>query len=360
MSKLLPLACAAFLCAASSMAYAAPPEGEPPPSYTPAERALAAGAAIVPGALVHGTGHLVLGETDTALRLLAAQGAGLVLMVGGIGLIAVTGASPTVISPLIGTVITGTGLFGVSALADLYGTLAPAGGFGTAPTRAPRLTAAVGYAYVQNPVFAYRHFTTASAAARYHRFAAQPSLWLAANDDNWRTTIPLQYRLIGPHADADTHGGDLLQFTLAASHHRYGTEGFSQTLGELSATGRIDLHPYGRTLQGSYAELTLGAAYGANHYDQLATESTSLILGGFAFGMYLGRGAGEARLYYDHRHDDYAAGLKSIGLGSGVPGHFGASIHTTLYGPWGLDAGYEIGSAHVARAALTYRYGDSP
>ena len=52
-----------------------------------------------------------------------------------------------------------------------------------------------------------------------------------------------------------------------------------------------------------------------------------MLLARFGFGMYLGDPAergGEVVVYYDHRHDDFAAGLKLTGLGSGIPGHFGA------------------------------------
>ena len=62
------------------------PSGEADaPSPSAGERALATGAAVVPGVLVHGMGHYVAGETTTGHRLLIAQGVGFGLVLGGGG-----------------------------------------------------------------------------------------------------------------------------------------------------------------------------------------------------------------------------------------------------------------------------------
>ena len=64
---------------------------------------------------------------------------------------------------------------------------------------------------------------------------------------------------------------------------------------------------------------------------------------------------GEVALYYDHRHDDFAAGLKMPGLGSGVPGHIGARGHAFLTRAFGMKAELEAGSAILGGASLLFR-----
>ena len=71
----------------------------------------------------------------------------------------------------------------------------------------------------------------------------------------------------------------------------------------------------------------VGIALQAYAYDTSAASADigELLLARFGYGMYIGRRGGprgEVSLYYDHRHDDFAAGLKTAGLVSGVAGSF--------------------------------------
>ena len=58
---------------------------------------------------------------------------------------------------------------------------------------------------------------------------------------------------------------------------------------------------------------------------------------------------------YDHRHDDFAAGLQLPGLGSGPAGHFGLASEIFVSPRWGLAADIQAGSAYVAGLSLLYR-----
>ena len=58
-------------------------------------------------------------------------------------------------------------------------------------------------------------------------------------------------------------------------------------------------------------------------------------------------------MYYDHRHDDFAAGLKVRGLGSGVIGHFGTALTYDFTARFGIEAYTEIGSAWVNGLSFT-------
>ena len=85
-----------------------------------------------------------------------------------------------------------------------------------------------------------------------------------------------------------------------------------------------------------------------------------MLLARFGFGLYVGRRAdrwGEVRIYYDHRHDDFAGGLKMPGLGSGPLGHFGLDGRAFVSDRWGARAEVQAGAAWVAGLSLVYRYG---
>ena len=90
---------------------------------------------------------------------------------------------------------------------------------------------------------------------------------------------------------------------------------------------------------------------------RLENNAFGLLLARFGFGVYFGNGArsGEAQIYYDHRHDDFAAGMGVAGIGSGVLGHVGISGRYFFSPSWGVTALAELGSAVVVGASACYR-----
>lgn len=317
----------------------------------PVPRLLVVSAAVVPGALVHGTGHFVMGERRTAWRLLAAQGAGLGTMVLAVVGLAVSGASQYTIYPLIQLSIAGASLFSTSYFADVYGAAAPPGGTGEA-TLPPLIVAELGARYVRNETFSHRAFTVQDLEVRWRRFAVRPTSWIALDDDNRRLRLGASWRAWWPRP------GTYLELGVAGTHHRYGTEGFSWRLGEIWAHGRLGLEAIGATLAGAFIEHGLGVGLGSWAYDGSVTERDELLLGRFAFGFYLGRD-GEAQISYDHRHDTIAGGLKARGLGSGALGHFGLRAQQFFLGRWGLALEAQAGSAYVLGASVLFRHGES-
>ncbi|WP_437795904.1 hypothetical protein [Sorangium sp. So ce693] len=328
-------------------------------------RALAAAGAVFPGVIAHGTGHLILGEPRTGCALLALEGAGAGLAVGGLAGAAASGASRRVIAPIVLTTVTGVGLFGISLLADLYGVLAPEGGTGSPPSSLPWIETQLGLAYVHDPTFAYRTFLVPGMDLRLSSVRLSGSGWFALNDDNARLRAEAAHRFIGPGTPDGPRAADgsFLEIEGALTHHRYTSDGFSITTGEVSLEGRLDLAHIGRTLRGSFAEMGWGIAIEGYRYGRRPLEGNELLIPRFAFGAYLGHAGyprGEAKVVYDHRHDGYVGGAKLPGLGSGVPGHFGLEGRLYASPRWGLLADVKAGSAYVGRLALLFRSGDSP
>jgi hypothetical protein len=297
------------------------------------------------------------------------EGIGLGAFFTGGATIVFTGANRYLVGPAALLAIGGFGLFATSWLADVYGVATPLDARGRPARFAPALETELGYRYVYDPQFAYRSFLVQGLDLRFGSVRILPRGWFALDHRNVRLRLLGAYRLYGPRpAPAPAaRDGSFFDVEGAVTHHRFDPEGFSTLTGELAANGRLDFSRLDPDLSGMFGELGGGFALSAMDYEapglELGSDLEQLLLGRFAFGVYLGdaqRGGGEISAYYDHRHDDFAAGLKLTGLGSGVVGHMG------LLGRWffdesiGIAADVQIGSAFIAGLSLLVREGEWP
>jgi hypothetical protein len=304
-------------------------------------------AAWVLGPVAHGAGHFVAGQRGTAYKLLAAEGIGILAAVGGIVGLAVTGASEKTTPPLAGVTAFGVGLFGTSFLADVYGVVTPPGGFGHAVLR-PALVAEAGMFGVVDRVFDSHALAYVGARAFVQRHSLLLEGHVAADHDNQRLRGIYAYRFW--ERDAATY----LEVELGAVHHRFAPEHFSMSFAEAAVSGRLSLEHVGPTLQGAFVDGAFGIGFGSHRYFDIKTESDSLLLMRIGFGFFIGEG-GSWTIYYDHRHDGYAAGLKVPGIPSGVLGHVGTALQYYFSPTWAVSVRAETGSAHVIGASLLYR-----
>lgn len=338
---------------------ASPALVQPPPSF----RVLPAVVSVVPGLLFHGLGPLAAGDTRTAGRLFAMEGTGLGLLLVGGAPIALTGASRRLIGPLYAVCLAGASLFSVSAMANIYSTVAPAFTPGVAAPRLPPLELDFGYQHVSDPSFDYRHFLALGATARLELIRLEGTARLSPDDGNMRFRLGGAYRVLGePEGARGGADGTALDVEAGGVYHRFPTEGFLMTGGELGLRGRYAMARLSPRLEGSFAEVGLGLALQGYRYFGPTGEDAlhEQLLFTFGYGVYLGRSGplrGEALLYYNHRKDDYAGGLKA---GAGVPGHFGLRGRVLLSERWGVSADVQAGSAYVARLSAVYTLGGEP
>ena len=326
-------------------------------------RTLPTAAAVVPGLVVHGAGHFALGEPQTAKNLLLMEGVGLGLFLTGGLTIVLTGASRYFVAPAASATMLGFGLFSTSYLADIYGSLSSDGDAALSRYRSPsRWETELGYRRVQDPEFAYRDFLVERVSRQVGRFRLSPSGWFSLRGDTARYRIESQYRLFGNVDRPRPRDVSFLDVTLGFVHHRHRPEHFTASLAELSLDARYDLGRLGPTLRGAFVELGAGYALGRIDYDLSGTsvpyDLEHLLLGRIGFGVTLrGQSApgSEALVYYDHRHDDYVAGLKLTGLGSGVVGHFGLGARWFVSESIGVALDAQAGSAYLAGASLIFR-----
>lgn len=352
---------AARVQAQESPQAAAPVQSEAGPQAWLKPGVLAAGLAILPGFVLHGAGSFAIGERKTAKRLLIAEGAGLAVFVGAGLLLVQTGTARRMVGALTPLTIFGFGTFALSWLADIYA--ASTGGRDAYGARfVPNVAVELGYLYVHDPQFQYGSFGTVRADLRVSAFRASPMAWVALDDDNQRFLLQLAYRAWGRTPSRRFADGSFVELATGVRYHRFGTERFAVTTSEWQLDGRLDLARVGPALRGAFVEGQLGAGLELYHFrapgSRVGDNAFGLLLARFGFGVYLGTGpkSGEVFAYYDHRHDDFAAGLGLKGIASGPLGHFGLSGRY-FFGPqWGMNALFELGSAVVAGAAVSYRY----
>lgn len=336
------------------------PEGDSEEEVKRAEPGVLPGfVAAVPGLLVHGAGHMAAGDVDTGLELLWWELTGLGLIVASGAPLVLTGASREVVGPTTSVLLVGFGMFANSWLADIYGSTVG----GTDSTGRLVLPAAeweVGYRYIYDPQFQYRNFGVFGAHVRVGAWRVSPLAYVAMDDNNQRLRLEGAYRFWGPSTRPGSTRGSFLDAEAAVTWHGYERENFSVSTGELFGRGRYDLRDMAPSLRGAFTEMGLGLGTEFYTYDVaglgFAEDASSLLLMRFGFGAYLGSG-GEAQVYYDHRHDDFAAGLALNGGASGPAGHFGIEGLVPVLDGWSATWDLQVGSAYIAGFGLRYQGG---
>jgi hypothetical protein len=309
---------------------------------------------------VHGTGHFAAGDSRTGYRLLALEGAGVGLTVGGFVVLAATGASRHLAAPIFALPVAGMGLVLISWLADVQGVGFPASWRGMPALSAPVVEARVGTRYVYDPTIRYGTLIGPAVDLRWRHLRVSPGAWLATSGGNLRLTLEAAYRPWGPGPTTIWRDGSFTEVVFGASHHRFPHESFELTVLEAGGRGRFDLRRLAESLSGSFTEWGLGLGWSLTHYRVGAreTDADGLLLARFGYGLYFGEAPGQTAelvLFYDHRHDDYAGGAKLAGLGSGAAGHGGVELTWWVSRRWGVRVEGQAGAAYLAGVSLLHR-----
>jgi len=327
------------------------------------DRGVAAGLAMVPGLALHGSGHYALGHEKTARALFITEGIAVALTLAGYATLRASGNSRHLAGPALAATVFGAGLIFASFGADLYGTLANDGGALDSRLRAPaRFESEFGYRYVADPHFSYGGFVVQSLTLREAGFRFTPSAWFANDSSNVRYRVEAAYRLQGLEPGQVGPLDDHVEIVLGALHQRFLPEHFRRSGVEFTLDTRFDFAHFGDTLRGSFIDLSLGYGRAKVSYDlaglQIPSDTDDLLLARMGLGVALrGRAesGSEVRVYYDHRHDDYAAGLLTPGRISGVFGKLGADLRWFFTPRLGLLLDAQVGSAFVGGLSLLFR-----
>jgi len=322
-------------------------------------RALAVGAAILPGAAVHGAGSWVVGDRTAARRLALAEAAGLtVAAVGGVPL-ALTYGSRRLATVSIPLVVAGSGVVVVGWLADMW---VAAGGarIAGAPRRLEPWAVELGTTWVRDPVLGGRGFARLGAVWQLGPLRLAPEAMISVDDDEQRLELLGAWRLVGaaPCGEVAIGDGSHVELRAAIRGDRAGDEGFSLATVEAYGHGRLDLARVAAGLDGTFAELATGLGLELAAYRADGVDANDLLVARFGFGVYLGRGRGELTAWYDHRRDDLAGGLVAS-RASGFFGSVGSTVDVGLVDGWALTAELQVGSAWVGTLAVRRRGGGS-
>lgn len=332
-------------------------------SISPGRRALAAGAAIVPGVLVHGPGSWVVGKKRTAQKLALASGAGLLGALTGGALLALTGASRRTTGPIAAMTIASVGVFSTSMLADLYAVLAPEGGTGEPLREVPWIEAMLGAYAMSDPVFRHSELVVQRVDVRWASLRTSVQAEHAPESTSRRFRIEEAVRLVGATPGTRMRDGTAVDLEGALTDHAFPRDGFGTTIAELSLRGRLDLARFDAELAGAFVEGLVGAGLMVDRFRAASgSDANGILLGRFAFGTYLGRPSadgvhGEASVFYDHRRDGFVGGLQPDGIGAGYLGSVGTMARVWLGRSWGIGANVQAGSALVFGASLHFRAG---
>ncbi len=311
-------------------------------------------AALFPGVILHGSGHFAAGDTESALDLLALEGAGFLALAASLYYLSVTGASGRTIAPIMPVVTSGMSLFVYSWFADIYGSFA---GNRMLSDAAPTdiIHDDSGYGFVYDPQFAYRNFATLKMEFKHRAFYASPQLWLALDDANSRVALELSYQLIGrygPFGKTQKNWFNL-HFVNRFGWHRYGTERFEKKWLDAAVAGRIKPGSIWKSLTGSFVSYEFG--YNAEWVTFLIDADipvlySSQFLFRSGFGFFLGN-MGELEIYYNHRKDYFAGGL-----GSGFMGFVGIDLKVHVFKAIYTELVLQTGSASVINAKLGFAF----
>jgi len=318
-------------------------------------RVLATAASIVPGAIVHGSGHWVAGDRRTARRLAIAEGIGLGLVVlGGLPMRLTGGATET--TPGLVLVIPGGALVLTSWLADIYGAAGGAGLGGRGRTAPPRFELETGALVRAVPQRDARVAATFGGSAWHENGNLSVSGWASAA--SWEIGGEVGARLLGGVPGRRGRDASHLDLVIGGGERRFDDQGLRIASIEVVARGRYDLARFAGTLSGSFASLEAGLIHDWIRYRSAgdSIDGKALLDARLGFGIYLGDDA-EVELYYDHRRDTLAGSLLLDPGPNAILGHVGGRAEA-YRGRWGLGASVEAGSVWVTRLSLLARLGE--
>ncbi len=356
----MPLTLSLSLLLCALLAGDVPATPDPP---TPAARAAGAALALVPGVLVPGGGHWMIGDRAGARKMLALKGAGLAVFALGFAPILYSNASDRVMHGAYPVVVGGFGLFAVTTLMDLTGAVFSGQPPGAPATTVPDVELASHWMRVDDPHFAYDHFWHTGAVARFLGLRARGDFFHAPADGNTRVRGELAWRFVGPvtaRAGEPARDGSFLELSASFARHAFVAEGFTVLTPEALVLGRLDLRRVHPSLTGAFAEFGVGWGVERTAFDGVTAKPdlAQNLLVEVAYGLYLGQQetggepgrGGELKFYYSHRHDDWAGGLQ------GVLGYFGASGRYFFSRHWGVEALAERGSGTRVMLGAVFRY----
>lgn len=312
---------------------------------------LATGAAVVPGLLLHGSGHFVLGERQTAYRLLAMEGAGLLGIVGGIGLLAAVGGSEKLAAIYVPLAVGGAGLFGLSFLADVAGAA-----HGRRPWPVPSVRSGLrvraGYVGLFASKHSFGHLGELGVEWQTRRLVLEGAAMVHPQGDFSAYRGLAGWRLwLSPD-------NPVTRATLFAELGRQGfhREGFSITTFRAFGELRWNLGGLLATMENAWVLGRLG--WGFDSFDFAGTSADDdglpFLVADVGFGLMASERV-EVELAYRHRKGDLPGGMALSDGMAGFAGMLELRGRVTLGARWALVPGVRLGTGVMPWLSLESR-----
>ncbi len=300
-----------------------------PPAW---RTAAALGVALAPGWVLPGAGAWVSGDRKTAERVALWGGMGMGIALAGALPLALSNSSRRAAELPIALALSGAGLFITSKLAEIYGLF---GGTPAAAPPEPVLETDIGILWKPDALLP----STGVGAwrVRGHWGHWWGRLALEAAPDGGDMCIE------GEAARRFFHrGGSFWEMAASGSFWSVEAPDVHLATTAISVAHRRDLASVSPSFSGSFAFLRLEAVLESVRYPEVSPDfgHDAFVSGTFGFGVYLPGRAGEAHIFYNHRHDGRAGGMRLSISGDGPPGFAGVQVRHRLggFGYWEAQA----------------------
>lgn len=323
---------------------------DPPPSQM--RRLAAIGAAIVPGAIVRGAGSWVVGEKRAAKRVFWANAIGIgMLGTGGLA-VGVSGGNEYFL-PGVPLMLAGAALVFPTWFSDIAVAAGahPLGG----PQAVAPWTVELGTVVLRDP-FRNTGLARVAGSVELGRLGLGGLVLAGAEGDLWQAELGARWRIYGAAATggAIEDGSRLVMRTTGRVRRDELDEVTLSTL-DVELLARVDMDHIDPTFGGTFLEAAAGVGVERVGYPMDRHDTDSLLLGHFAWGVYLGY-TGEVTVYYDHRRDSLAGGLPAW-RAAGFLGSVGAAAQLRVGARWSVHPELQIGNAWIGTLAIRYSGG---
>jgi hypothetical protein len=319
------------------------PDGsaQAPPMEEPLSGSWAGAAAgLVPGLLLSGSGHFVMGDRPSAYRLLAMQGVGMLGMIGGVGVLGLVGGSEKLAPIYVPLAVSGVGIFGLSTLVDIVGAARGHHPW-PEPHRPSGLAVRAGYV----GLYASRHTFGQLGGVGIDWQGERLSLGAGG--------------LLHPRLDYFEYGGSVgwllwtrqgdpvtrLTLMAALSHQGFASQGTAMSTGRGLGELRWNLGMWLPTMQNAWVLGRLGWGFDLLHFEQAPgfEDGLPFIVADIGLGLRVTERV-ELELAYRQRKGELPGGMNlSAGL-AGFVGMMELNGRVTLSRRWALVPGVRLGN----------------
>lgn len=314
-------------------------------------RAIAVAAAIVPGAVLHGSGHYVLGDRATARRLLIMEVVGAALLGGGGALMGWSGTDENLALAYVPMAVAGAAIMTGSFLADLLGVSIHADPDAVRAIEPDGLGAvSLGYRLSHVPNLDAGQNVRAGAALRLGPVAFDYVGEPATTGGYSAHAAALEVRGV-----TSVLGGQL-GLGVDGARRQMASDGVTQYAVAAWAESRWSLARVAARVPGGYARLQLGLGLELVDYEGVpggTNDAVPFVAGRAAFGLRAGPVGLEAD--YDHRKDRLPGGAY-LGRLPGFLGSFGVGARWHLTRGWALAGEARYGTGVTSWAGVEHHF----